>query len=153
MAQSTSARVAAYRRRIKERMEDAEVEVERQRRVIRSILTACAPLLADVDVRALAQREEDARRSLRLGALAPGLLEEMATLVAIPVPEYPELSGRPGGVASAQEAWQRAHTPLKLTAEVVRRLVKPPPVRPRGRPLTAAQRAQFAAAIEAARKE
>ena len=50
-------------------------------------------------------------------------------------------------------AWKRAHTPLKLTADVVRRLVKPPPVRPRGRPLTAAQRLWFADAIEKARKE
>ena len=113
---------------------------QRLHKVARSILAACAPLLAGADVPALGQREKAARRSLRLSALTPGLVEEMAKLLATAPRPFDDPRGR--GLVTITALPDRAPTPLALSAGVVRRLVKPPAVRPRGRPLTAAQRAR-----------
>ena len=138
--QTPSQRVATYRARQRDRLNEATARTRRLHRVVRSVLVACAPLFADADLLALARREEEARRSLRLASLNPGLLVQFTTLLAIEPPPEPS---RGHGVMAHQE-WLRAHTPLALSVQVVRCLQKAPTVRPRGRPPTAIQLARAA---------
>ena len=127
-AKTTSQRVSLYRRQQRLRLIAAGVEIGQMRLVIRSVLAACGPLLAGVDIDALAKREREARRALRLPALTPGLAEELATMMAEPRGEPPEMVND-GRDPYRRASWAAGYSSLTLSAKVVRRLAKAPPRR------------------------